>query len=387
MDGRTAVWLAIFSTTLSSNMIIPVIGLYTSLVLGAGPFVVGLVYGIGTLTSFFFRIPAASLSGRYGLKTIMASGMGLTMLGSLVYGFSTTPIHMVLGSLLRGLGSALFFPSALSTIYEEAGEGEGGARSLGYMLTAPAMGMVLGPVTGSVVLPSFGYQATFHTSAAISFGGLLALRSVNGNSWGGAVVDWRRPLQNPRFRSLLASRFLVNYVTGTVSAFLPLAAKTTLNYEEHMILLLFSVGALANLLSRIVMGGVSTRYGAGRFVLTGSVLLALSSTLFAFLNPLTTWAGMVVYGFGMGVFVLGSLYLGGKLLPHEARTMGFALLTLTIDTGNALGNFLSGIFLSLAGFVEVFYAASVFAALGAAVDLLSHRAYVRQEKPGQASPV
>jgi MFS family permease len=91
LNGRAAVWLAVFSTTLSSNMIIPVIGLYTSLVLGAGPVVVGLVYGIGTLTSFFFRVPAATLSGRYGLKTTMASGMGLTMLGSLVYGFSNNP--------------------------------------------------------------------------------------------------------------------------------------------------------------------------------------------------------------------------------------------------------------------------------------------------------
>ncbi len=387
MNGRAAVWLAVFSTTLSSNMIIPVIGLYTSLVLGAGPVVVGLVYGIGTLTSFFFRVPAATLSGRYGLKTIMASGMGLTLLGSLVYGFSTTPVHMVFGSLLRGVGSALFFPSALSTIYEEAGEGEDGARSLGYMLTAPAMGMVLGPVTGAVVLPSFGYQLTFHTSAAISFVGLLALRSVKENGVAGAVGSWRRPLQNPRFRSLLASRFLVNYVTGTVSAFLPLAVTTALNYEKSLILLLFSAGALANLLSRIVMGFVSTRYGAERYVLAGSALLAFSSALFAFLNPFTAWAGMVVYGFGMGVFVLGSLYLTGKLLPQEARTMGFALVTLTIDTGNALGNLLSGILLSLAGFAEVFLAAAAFAAVGAAVDLVSRRNYGRQEKPGLASSV
>jgi len=215
------------------------------LVLGAGPVVVGLVYGIGTLTSFFFRVPSATLSGRYGLKTIMASGMGLTMLGSLVYGFSTTTIHMVFGSLLRGVGSALFLPSALSTIYEEAGEGEEGARSLGYMLTAQAMGMVLGPVTGAVVLPSFGYQLTFHTSAAISFVGLLALRSVKENGVASAVGSRRRPLQNPRFRSLLASRFLVNYVTGTVSAFLPLAVTKALNYEKSLILLLFSAGALA----------------------------------------------------------------------------------------------------------------------------------------------
>jgi MFS family permease len=286
---------------------------------------------------------------------------------------------------MRGFGSALFFPSALSTVYEEAG-GEEDARRLGYMLTAPAMGMVLGPVAGAIVLPSLGYQLTFHTSAAISLGGLLALKFVEENNGAGEVVGWRTPLQNQRFRLLLASRFLVNYVTGTVSAFLPITARITLNYEEQHILLLFSAGAITNLLSRIVMGSVSTRYGAERYVLTGSALLALSSALFIYLTPLTAWAGMAVYGFGMGVFVLGSLHLAGSLLPQEARAMGFALLTLTIDTGNTLGHLLSGTLLSFTGFKEIFVTASTFAAAGAAVDLIGRRAYLREEKLGRASP-
>jgi MFS family permease len=154
----------------------------------------------------------------------MASGIGLGTLGSIVYGLSISPNHMLLGSLMRGFGSALFFPSALSTVYEEAG-GEGDARRLGYMLTAPAMGMVLGPVAGAIVLPSLGYQLTFHTSAAISLVGLLALKFVEENNGAGEVVGWRTPLQNQRFRLLLASRFLVNYVTGTVSAFLALSSR------------------------------------------------------------------------------------------------------------------------------------------------------------------
>jgi MFS family permease len=385
MNGRAAVWITFFSFTLSANMIIPVIGLYSALVLGASPFVVGLIYGAGTLTSFFFRIPAAMLSGRFGFKRVMASGIGLGTLGSIVYGLSISPNYMLLGSLMRGFGSALFFPSALSTVYEEAG-GEGDARRLGYMLTAPAMGMVLGPVAGAIVLPSLGYQLTFHTSAAISLGGLLALKFVEENNGAGEVVGWRTPLQNQRFRLLLASRFLVNYVTGTVSAFLPITARITLNYEEQHILLLFSAGAITNLLSRIVMGSVSTRYGAERYVLTGSALLALSSAIFIYLTPLTAWAGMAVYGFGMGVFVLGSLHLAGSLLPQEARTMGFALLTLTIDTGNTLGHLLSGTLLSFTGFKEIFVTASTFAAAGAAVDLIGRRACLREEKLGRASP-
>lgn len=110
MNSTSAVWMTFFLATLSLHMTNPLIGLYMVIVLGADPVAIGLVYGIGTLSASFFRIPASMFSNRCGLRNTMAAGMGLTTLGSLVYGFSTSTSYMVLGSLLGGMGNAFFLP-------------------------------------------------------------------------------------------------------------------------------------------------------------------------------------------------------------------------------------------------------------------------------------
>jgi len=382
MNSTSAVWMTFFLATLSLHMTNPLIGLYMVIVLGADPVAIGLVYGIGTLSASFFRIPASMFSNRCGLRNTMAAGMGLTTLGSLVYGFSTSTSYMVLGSLLGGMGNAFFFPSTLSLIYEEVRGSERNIRSLGYMLTAPATGMVLGPAVGAAALSSLGYQSTFFTSAAISFTTLATMRFVKENNTIGTIVTGKRLVQKPPFIVLLATCLMVNYVTGAVYAFLPIALKITLNYEEHVIVLFFSAAALANLSARIAISSFSIRFDMERFILIGSFLLAISSTMLIFLNPFTAWAGISVYGFGMGVFILGSIYLTGKLLPPETRTMGFGLLILTMDIGNALGNFFSGAFLAYGGLAEVFAVAAALATMGMAVSLFSRRFYRLREKYG-----
>ncbi|MCS6769578.1 MAG: MFS transporter, partial [Candidatus Caldarchaeum sp.] len=121
------------------------------------------------------------------------------------------------------------------------------------------------------------------------------------------------------------------------------------------------------------------------YVLTGSLTLAVAALMLSFVSEELTWAAMVLYGFGMGVFVLGSVYMTGMLLPPEARTMGFAMLTLSIDMGSAAGNFFSGIVMTFAGFNEVFVVAAGCGFAGAFVDCLSRRAPEPSEKHGRAS--
>ncbi|MEM4189812.1 MAG: MFS transporter [Candidatus Caldarchaeum sp.] len=378
------VYISILSALLAAHMVVPVIGLYMTVVLGAEPLTVGLVYSVAALTSFVLRIPAAWVSRRLGLKNTMAAGLVASSAGSVAYGLASAPEHMVLGSLLRGVGSAFFFPSALSTVYEEAGGGRGDARSLGYMLTAPALGMTLGPVVGASVLSLMGYQSTFFSAAGISSIGFLSILSAGGNVRN-SVEGGAASLKDKRFLSLLISRFFINYITGTVSAFLPLMAKMALGYDEPVIPLLFSAGAVANLLSRVAMGAMAGKLGAHNYILTGSLTLSVSAMLLSLANESLTWAGMLLYGFGTGVFVLGSVYLTGLILPPESRTMGFALLTLVIDVGSSAGNFFSGVVLTVAGFTEVFIVAALAGYVGAAVDIFSRRYPLPSEKQRQAS--
>ncbi len=385
MREKMLIYVSILSAILSVNMMAPLIGLYTAVVLGAGPFAVGLVYGALTLTSFVFRVPSAWMSSRLGFRNTMAIGLVSNTSGSIVYGMASTVEHMILGSLLRGVGLAFFFPTALSVIYEKGGGEEGNAKGLGYMLTAPVVGMMLGPLVGAGVLSMAGYQAVFFSAAAISSAGMLSILSTGDHAEG--VIGGRvtASISDKRFLSLLASRFFISYIVGTVSAFLPLMAKIILNYDEPVILLLFSAGALANLSSRVFMGVAAEKLGVHNYILIGSVTLSAAAFLFSLLNNTSTWAGILLYGAGMGVFILGSVYMTGHILPQESRAMGFSLLTLMTDFGNFAGNFISGIVLSFGGFVEVFAVAALSGSVGAMLEVFSRRWPLPSEKHGQAS--
>lgn len=368
----------------SAQMVLPVIGLYAAIELGADALTVGAIYGTSALTAFVLRIPAAMLSPRIGTREIMVCGMAASAAGSILYGFAAEPLHMIVGSLLRGLGSAFFFPAALTSLYEEAGNGEGDPRSLGYMLTGPALGMALGPVFGAASLTLLGYRPTFYTAGAISVVGLAAISATRIHMPEGQTASLKSLLEK-RFTSLLISRFLVNYVTGTIAAFLPLMANLLLGYDEAVVLLLFTAAAFTNLFSRVFMGTAAKKLGAQNYVALGSLTVALSSLMFALGLDISIWLGAFVYGLGMGIFVLGSVYMTGLLVPPALRTMGFALMTLMIDMGNSVGNFVSGVLLSVGGFVEVFAVASAVGATGLFVDLMSRRWPLPYEKQSQSS--
>lgn len=368
----------------SAQMTYPVIGLYSVVVLRATPFTVGLIYGVSAVTAFVLRIPAAMVGNKIGQRKTMIAGLGATTIGSVIYGFASNVEHMVVGSFLRGLGSAFFFPAALSTVYEEAGEGRGDAKSLGYLLTGPAMGMAVGPVVGAFSLSVAGYQLTFLNAAAVSLAGLCATALTEDHAPNGEKISLAA-VSNKRFTALLASRFLVNYVMGTIGAFLPLMAALALGYDEPFILLMFTAAALTNLLSRVGMGSAASKIGAQNYVTLGSLIVSVSALMLIFTNEALTWSAMLIYGFGMGVFVVGSVYITGLVVPASARILGFALITLMIDLGNSVGTFVSGVLLSLGGFTEVFAVAAVVGLVGTLIDVFSRRWLLPVEKQSQSS--
>lgn len=381
---KPLLWTAIFSSMFSAQMILPVIGLYAAVELGADALTVGAIYGATALTAFVLRIPAAMISAKLGEKKVMVMGMAATSVGYLFYGLSTEPLQMIVGSLLRGSGSAFFFPAALTSIYEGAGNEPGDAKSLGYMLTGPALGMALGPVFGAASLSIMGYRPTFFTAGIIALIGLVTVSMSTIHSSKEQKSSFAS-LLDKRFISLLVSRLLANYVTGTIVAFLPLMAKLVMGYDEPVILLMFTAAAFTNLLSRIFMGSTAKKLDAQNYVALGSLTISMSVLLIAIGVDISVWAGVLAYGLGMGILVLGSVYMTGLLVPPAMRTLGFALMTLMIDLGNSVGNFVSGVLLSLGGFAEVFAVAAAVGAAGLFVDLISRRWPLPYEKRSQSS--
>lgn len=366
-----SLWLSMFSTMVSANMTSPIIGIYATLRLNADPVTVGAVYGAQTVTAFLFRLPSVWLSRKIGLANTMLAGLIAVSVGGIVYTVAASPIHLILGGLVRGLGSGAYFPAVLTYVYSEAGNGGRRTVGLGYMLSAPPLGMILGPALGAAIFSLAGYTASFASAAAIPLAASAVLYR-----YGPANEDLKPSFNlgdvaQRRFAYLLGSRLIVNYVSGTIAAFLPLLAHTSMGLSEQTVFLLFSLAAVFNLSARFMAGPLSARINEDRMLTAGSLLVAASALFMVWPSEIMVWTGMAVYGVGIGYFVISSVAMSGQLLQPAARPLGFALMTSMIDLGNGLGNLVSGLLLSRYGFTTVFATATILGFLGALFDWLT----------------
>ena len=101
----TSISLIIVLRMIALFMVLPLFALYASTLQGATPFLIGLALGIYGLLQAFFQIPFGMLSDQYGRKPIIAFGLILFILGSVLSGCATSIWSMILGRALQGAGA------------------------------------------------------------------------------------------------------------------------------------------------------------------------------------------------------------------------------------------------------------------------------------------
>ncbi len=86
-------------------MVLPVFSLYAHQLTGSTPTLIGIAIGIYGLAQALFQIPFGALSDRIGRKPIIAMGLCIFALGSLMAGFAHSIMLMILGRALQGIGA------------------------------------------------------------------------------------------------------------------------------------------------------------------------------------------------------------------------------------------------------------------------------------------
>jgi predicted MFS family arabinose efflux permease len=86
-------------------MVLPVFSLYANQLAGATPLLIGLAMGIYGLTQALLQIPFGALSDHFGRRKIIAIGLILFALGSLLAAFSHNIFSMILARALQGAGA------------------------------------------------------------------------------------------------------------------------------------------------------------------------------------------------------------------------------------------------------------------------------------------
>jgi MFS transporter, DHA1 family, tetracycline resistance protein len=306
------------AAAINLNVVIPVLPFLAGK-LGAGPFLVGLLFTVFGLAQLLTAPVWGALADRYSAKHLIMLALLIGAAGNLLFALSSSYPLLLAGRAVAGLGAA-------STLLAEAHVAATGSRDrraarFGKIGAVQGVGTVLGPVLGAVLVR--------HGDAAVGLGAfcicLLALGYTaialpddrgRANAAPQPVADQRQPgllgrltalgvvIRVPELRRLAV---LTGVAWGCFAGF---AAVLPLYLEHHLGMtaarygyLLAVSGIVAITIRGLLFGRLARRVGEHRMLVAGASCLAMSM-LATLAIPSVWWAPLlpVLYALGASLF-------------------------------------------------------------------------------------
>jgi MFS transporter, DHA1 family, multidrug resistance protein len=293
------------------------------------------VLGMGVATLAY-----GSLSDRHGRRPVLLSGLGLFLVGSILSAAATTVPMLVLGRLVQAVGAGCGV-TLVRTIARDAYGTEGLVKAIAYLTMLYAIGPMISPVVGGLLVDTLGWRSVFGFSvlagAAITVGVYLVIYETRPTGElrerGNVLRGFADLLSRPRFTALvLQTGFSTGtfLIVGTASATL---MKELLNRPATEFGLYFVLLPLGFISGTMVSSRLGNRARTETMVLTGSLLCLAAVAVQAVLlmsGPVTP-----LMFFGPGAFVTMAQ---GIALPY-AQAGAMATVPRLAGTAAGIGVF------------------------------------------------
>ncbi len=145
--------------------LLPVLALYAAELDGATPTLVGVAVGAYGLTQAALQIPLGALSDRIGRIPVIAGGLAVFALGSLLAAASGTIYGVIAGRLLQGAGA---ISATLTALLADATREEVRTRSMAVFGIGIGSAFLLALVIGPLIAAGGGVRWVFVFSATVA---------------------------------------------------------------------------------------------------------------------------------------------------------------------------------------------------------------------------
>ncbi|MGF9696104.1 MFS transporter [Paenibacillus sp. MABNR03] len=160
--------LNLFIALLGQGMVIPILPEYLKEFNAAGAAAGYLIAAFGT-AQFIFSPIGGQLSDRWGRKSMIISGLFLTVIADLLFALSTTLPLLYIARFIGGIGIGLMVPANMAYVADITTP-ETRAKGMGYLGASMNLGMVLGPGLGGLIA-ELGIRAPYFFAGGL---GLVA---------------------------------------------------------------------------------------------------------------------------------------------------------------------------------------------------------------------
>jgi MFS family permease len=313
---------------------------------------------------------AGGLSDRLGRRKLFIQvGLGLMVVGTLVFTWANTFTHLLLLRILQGIGVALTISASIS-LMASLTEKKTRGRSMGLYTALRMVGFAIGPVLGGFLHDRFGFAASFYTGAVSILLGWIMVQF-----WVRDVPQEKTQERNERrfFDPSLLSSELVSLAFATFAMAAAFSMVATLenefNARLHQTALAFGIGFGALMASRLIFqypaGWLSDRVGRKVLILAGLILMAPATLALGLTGTTLSFTGMrVLQGIASAGIAAPAFALAADLAAAGREGQQMSLVTMGFGLGVALGPLVAGL-LSPMFFELPFIAGGLVSLIGA----------------------
>lgn len=335
-------WILMYSTQ-------PIPDTYASLYylsLGATPFLLSVMFFVGSLATAFVQFPGGYLADKHGRRWLIATMSFGLALGYLLFIFAPSWHFIVLGMIVQNL-CCIYTPALMSMMMDSL---EPRKRGIGFnfqavitsliMLPAPLIAAALVLVNGEYISPQsdFGMRIAYSiVLGAYIIAAILRLKlkeTLENNEKNGhpnilkAFHDYPKVIKEswhvwskvPKSAYyLFLTTVGINGLVSGCQIFFVIYATEILKITGSQYALIMALMYLSIAIPTLIAGFKMDTIGRKKFLILGYLLYVPAMLLFVFADFYLLIVAFFLYGLGNTLRVNSSQVLLGDLIPRELR--------------------------------------------------------------------
>ena len=355
--------LTTFANAFSMQMLFVTLPVYV-INLGGSQAEAGLVSGIIAFTALLFRPFMGWLTDAWRRRPLVLIGTSCYGLASVVYLLAGSIPFLLLGRFVHGVGLCCYTTAANAYVADIAPLRRRG-EAMGLFSAAQAVGLIIGPVVGFLLIGTFGFQHLFYFAGGLALTAFLFSFFTRERR---KTSEIKHQPWSPRTGIVAIESLPVAWMAlcmgmalGATGAFIAIFAQPRGLQNPGVY---FMIQAVALLVGRTFAGRFADRHGRAAVILPGIILMTISLLMLPLANGVPYFLiSATLFGFGFGIAQPATMALLIDRVRPERRGLAVGTYFIGYDSGISIGAILLGMVSQHWGF-------SVMWLLGAACTLL-----------------
>jgi len=358
----------------------PLLAVYALKLNGATDTTVGIALGAYALSQMFLQVVFGKLSDKYGRKHILAFGLFILALGSIVCAMSDNIYTLIFGRILQGAGAiggvVLAYLNDLAT---EETRGKIFARMGQFIALAFGISMIAGPTLGA----KYGVGFLFDITALLAILAIIILYLKVPNppkvEHFEEKVKISEIFRNKELLKVYFSGFMQKGMMTIIFFLTPLIFVNKLGWDRFELWKVYLPALVIGIFAMPFGAIMAEKKNKGKLVFLLSALFMVSSVI-AFLLKLYI-LGVILFFFGFNLLEPVLQSFTGKIAKVHEKATAMSLGNSIQYLGIFLGGMIAGIIKQHFGYETLFYLILTMGAIwiGMLISMKNFKGYMIKE--------